>query len=177
MIKKDWWTRNYQNRLMIIGIMLTIFGIYELQDSFAIKSRLKGLKGTIRSADTYTETVTDRYGHSSQKCELIFYLNGYEKKFYLAHNIGDEYYDKEYENILQQINQADSITVWIRLQDIEDFQPKIFQITNGNEIILNFNDVRTEKSPVTLFMLIFGIGSIALFIYFRYPDKWKKIMN
>lgn len=162
---------------MIFGIMLTIGGIYFLQDSMAIKSRLIELKGTICSADTYTETNTDRNGHSSQKSELIFYLNEHRKKFYMAHNIGDDYYDKEYERILKQINRAEFISVWIRPRDSDDFQPKIFQITSGGNIILDFDDVRTEKSTVTLFMLIIGLGSIAMFLYLRFPEKWRKIMN
>jgi hypothetical protein len=175
MIKNDWWTKNNQNGLLIIGTILTILGIYELQDSFAIKSRLKGLKGTIRTADTYIETNTDRYGHSSQKSELIFYLNEYKKEFYMAHNIGDDYFDREYENILKQLKRADSIIVWVRPRDIKDYQPKVFQITSGNDVILDFDDLRTEKSPVTIFMLILGLGSIVLFVYIRFPSKWEKI--
>lgn len=174
---KDRWTRNYQNRLLIFGIMLTISGIYFLQDSMAIKSKLIELKGTIRSADTYTETNTDRNGHSSQKSELIFYLNEHKKKFYMAHNIGDEYFDKEYEGILKQINRADFISVWIRPRDTDDFQPKIFQITSGDNIILDFDNVKTENSAVTIFMLILGLGSIVLFLHLRFPEKWRKIMN
>jgi len=177
MIKKDWWTNNYQIRLLIFGIMSTIGGIYFLQDSFAIKSRLIGLEGTVRTADTYTETNTDRYGHSSQKSELIFYMYEHKKMFYMAHNIGDKYYDNEYENILNQIKHAASITVWIRPRDIDNFKPKLFQITSGDKVILNYDDVRTEKSAVALFVLILGLGSIAFFLYLRFPDKWKEIMN
>lgn len=175
MTKIDWWTRNNQTRLLIFGITLTFLGIYFLQDSFAIKSRLSGLEGTIRSANTYIETNTDRHGNSSQKSELIFYLNEYKKKFYMAHNIGDEYYDNKYENILQQIKRADSVTVWIRPNNFEDYQPKIFQITSEEGIILDFEDVRTESSSITIILLILGIGSMILFFYLRFPDKWEKI--
>lgn len=177
MTNKDWWKRNYQNRLLIIGILLTGLGIYDLQDSFAIKSRLIAIKGTIRSADIYTKTNTDRKGHSSQKSELIFYLNEHKKQFYIAHNIGGEYFDKEYEDILKQIIHADFISVWIRPRDSNDFQPKIFQITSGDNIILDFDDVRTENSAITIFMLFLGLGSISLFLYLRFPEKWRKIMN
>jgi hypothetical protein len=176
-MKRDWWTENYQNALLILGILLAGLGIYELQDSFVIKSRLVELSGTIRSADTYTESNTDRKGHSSQKGELIFYLNGHNKKFYMAHNIGDEYFDKEYENIAIQLKRADNVSVWVRGRDIDEYQPKIFQITSGDEVILDYDNVRTEKSALTMFMLIFGFGSILLFLYLRFPQKWRKIMN
>ncbi len=176
-MNKDWWKRNYQNKLLIFGLLLTIFGIYELQDSFAIKSMLVEIKGTIRSSNTYIETNTDRKGHSSQKSELIFYLNEHYKKFYLAHNIGNAYTDKDYDNIVNQLKSAKIVSVWIRKRDIDEYQPKVFQITSGNNVILDFKDVRTENSAVIFFMLIIGIGSICGFLYLRFPEKWNKIMN
>lgn len=176
-MNKDWWKRNYQNRLLILGIILTAFGIYELQDSFVIKSRLIEIKGTIRNADTYSRTNTDRYGHSSQRSELIFYLNEHKKKFYLARNIGDKYYDNEYEEIANRLKQADSISVWIKPSELNEFQPKVFQIASDKNTILDFNNVRTEKNGMTIFLLILGIGSMLLYLYLRFPEKWNKIMK
>ena len=69
------------NKILAFGLMLTALGLYQLQDSFVIKSRLTELKGTLRAADTYITINTDNHGHSSQKSELIFYLKKFKKKF------------------------------------------------------------------------------------------------
>jgi hypothetical protein len=177
MVKENWWKRYHQNRILIFGILLTVLGVYELQDSFVIKSRLKELKGTLRTADTYLSSNTDRYGHSSQKSELIFYLNEFKKKFYLAHNIGESYDDRDYDNILSQLNSADSISVWVKPGNIEDYQPKIFQISSNKKIILALNDVSGETGFLTMFLLLVGIGSILFYLYIRFPERWNKIMD
>jgi hypothetical protein len=166
----------YLKRLLILGIMLTCFGLYQLQDNFVIKSRLTALKGTLRAADTYITTITYR-NHSSQKSELIFYLKEYNKKFYMFHNIGDDLTDQNYDDILSQLKSSDSISVWIRPHDMESYQPKFFQITNKEKIILDIKDVTTEMGYLTLFSLLLGGAVLLFYFYRRYPDKWDKIIN
>ena len=169
--------RNYYlNRLLLIGIMLTCFGLYQLQDNFVIKSRLTALKGTLRAADTYITTITYR-NHSSQKSELIFYLKEYNKKFYMSHNIGEDITDKNYDSILSQLRSSDSISVWIRPRDKESYQPKFFQLNNKEKTILDIQDVTTETGYLTLFSLFLGVAILLFYFYRRYPDKWDKIMN
>lgn len=175
--KFDWWTRNYQNRLLIVGIMITCFGIYQLPTILTFKSSLTQIKGTLRSADTYVTSVTDRQGHDSRKSELVFYINGRQQKFYFAENIGDEWRDKKYEKILQGLKRADTVTVWVRKSEVDDYQPEVFQIDNEQTTLLDFETVRTDKSPLTAFMLLLGFGSITAFIWFRFPDKFNKILG
>ena len=167
----------YLNRLLLLGIMFTCYGLYQLQDNFVIKSRLTELKGTLRAADTYITTITDHRGHSSQKSELIFYLKEYKKKFYMAHNIGQDFTDKNYDNILSQLRSSDSISVWIRPRDMESYQPKFFQLNNKEKTILDINEVTTETGYLTLFLLFAGVAILLFYFYSRYPDKWDKIMN
>jgi len=58
------------------------------------------------------------------------HINEFKKKFYMAHNIGGDFTDKNYDNILSQLKSSDSISVWIRHRDLESYQPKFFQINN-----------------------------------------------
>jgi len=175
--KYDWWTRNYQNRLLIFGIMLTGFGIYQLSTIWTFKSNLTQIKGTLRDADTYVTNVTDRRGHESRKSELIFYINGQQQKFHFVENIGDEWHNDKYEKILQGLKRADTITVWVKKSEVAEYEPEVFQIDNDRTTLLDFETVRTDKSPLTAFMLLLGLGSITAFLWFRFPDKFNKILG
>jgi hypothetical protein len=173
----DWWTRNYQNRLLIIGIMLTGFGIYQLPTIWTFKSNLTQIKGTLHSADTYVTNVTDRRGHESRKSELIFYINERQQKFYISESIGDKWRNDKHEKILQGLKRADTVTIWVRKSEIDEYEPKIFQIDSDNTTLLDFKRVRTENSPLTVFLLLLGLGSITAFLWFRFPEKFNKIFG
>ena len=157
--------------------MLTGFGIYQLPTILIFKSSLTQIKGTLRTADTYVTNVTERQGHESRKSELIFYINGRQQKFYLAENIGDEWRDEKYEKILQGLKRADTVTVWVRKSEVNEYEPEVFQIDNERTTLLDFETVRTDESPITAFMLLLGLGSITAFLWFRFPDKFNKIFG
>ena len=157
--------------------MLTGFGIYQLPTILTFKSSLTQIKGTLRTADTYVTNVTERQGHESRKSELIFYINGRQQKFYLAENIGDEWRDEKYEKILQGLKRADTVTVWVRKSEVNEYEPEVFQIDNERTTLLDFETVRTDESPITAFMLLLGLGSITAFLWFRFPDKFNKIFG
>jgi hypothetical protein len=159
--KYDWWTINYQNRLLIFGIMLTGFGLYQVPSIWTFKSNLSFITGTLRAADTYVSNVTDSRGHESRKSELIFYINGRQQKFYLAENIGDDYRDEKHENILEGLKHSDSVRVWIKKSEVEEYEPEVFQIDNDRSTLLDFETIRTDKSPLTALMLFLGLGSLS----------------
>ena len=173
----DSWKRIYRNGLLIIGIMLTSFGIYELPNIWTFKSSLIQIKGTLLTADTYTTNVTDRRGHSSRKSELIFYINESKQKYRFAENIGDNYVNDKYESILSGLKRADTVSVWIKKSEVEELEPKVFQIDNDKTTLLDFESVKTENSPITAFMLLFGLASIAGYFWSCYPDKFKKFLD
>ena len=141
------------------------------------KSNLVPFTGTLRTADIYTSTVSDRRGHKSQKTELIFYLNEFDKKFSLVENIGQDYYSKDYGTLLRNLNKADNITVWVRNSEKDDYEPKVFQIDRDELTILDFDTVKFKNRCATAFMLFMGLGSIVLFTWFRYPGKLKKVFE
>jgi hypothetical protein len=157
--------------------MLICFGIYQLPTIWTFKSNLTQIKGTLRSAETYVTNVKDSRGHESRKSELIFYINGRQQKYYFAENIGDKWRDDKHEKILQGLKRADTVTVWVRKSEVDEYEPEVFQIDNERTTLLDFETVRTDKSPMTVFLLILGVGSIILFLWFRYPDKFNKILG
>ncbi|MFM6953249.1 MAG: hypothetical protein ACKOXR_08955 [Bacteroidota bacterium] len=157
--------------------MLTGFGIYQFPTILTFKSSLTQIKGTLRAADTYVTNVTDRRGHDSRKSELVFYINGRQQKFYFAENIGDEWSNEKYEKILQGLKRSDTVKVWVRKSEVDEYEPEVFQIDNDNTTLLDFETVRTDKSPLTAFMLLLGLGSITAFLWFRFPVKFNKIFG
>jgi len=169
--KYDWETRKYQNRLLIFGIIITSFAIYQISTTWTFRSSLTKINGTLRSADTYVTNVTDGRGHGSRKSELIFYLDGRQQKFYFAENIGDDWSNKKYEKILKGLKQADVITVWVRKSEVDEYEPEVFQIDNDKTTLLDFNEIQIDKSPLSLFLLLLGLGSITMVIWFRFPNK------
>ena len=168
---------HYQNRLLIFGVMLIGFSIYSLQTVFTFKSSLAQIKGTLRSADTYVTNVTDRRGYESKKSELIFYINERKQRFYLAENIGDEWRNEKYATIIKGLERADSITVWVKKSEFDAYEPKVFQIDNEKETLLDFEMVRDEERPIAAFMLLLGLCSIVVFLWVRFPDEFKKILE
>jgi len=175
--ENNWWKRNYRNRLLIIGIMMTSFGIYELPTIWTSKSNMTQIKGTLRAADTYVTTVTDRHGHSSQRSELIFYFIERKQKYYFMENIGNKYDNDKYETILSGLKSADTVSVWVKKSEVDEYEPKVFQIDSDKKTLLDFKSVQMENNTLAAFMLVLGFGSIAGYFWSRYPDKFKKILG
>ena len=79
--------------------MLALCAI-DIRNVWTSDADLTQLKGNLQAVNTYVSTVTDRRGHTSQKSEMIFFLNDRKQKYQLTENIGDKYYDDKYEHIL-----------------------------------------------------------------------------
>jgi hypothetical protein len=169
--------RRYQYRLLVFGIVLTGFGLYQLPTIFTFKSNLTQIKGTLRDADIYVTTGTNKYGNESRKSELIFYLTGLQQKFYLAEGIGDNRQNEKYKKILNGLRRADTIKVWVRKSEVSEYEPKVFQIDNEKGTLLDFETVRNDKRPMFGFILLLGLGSIAAFVRLCFPDRFNKVFG
>lgn len=169
--------KNYQYRLLIFGLLLIGFAVYELPTIFTFKSDLREIKGTVRDADIYVTTVSDRRGRKSQKSELIFYLNERQQKFYLSENIGNSYQNKRFQKILSEIKQSDTLSVWLKKDEIHQYEPLVFQINNKYTTLLEFETVRTGKSPLIAMFFLMGMCSIIWFLWLRYPEVLNKLWN
>lgn len=158
------WSRYHGNRLLIFGLLVTGLGLYQFTNLLTFKSQLTEIKGVLSSADVYVTTVTERSrGTKSQKSELIFYLSGRQQKFGLVENIGSNYKNLEFEQLRKSLRRADSVAVWVKQSEVENYEPKVFQIDADRKTILEFEKVRTKDSGLTLFLLFLGLSTI----YFR----------
>ena len=164
--KKAYRSRHYEIRLLVFGLMLLSVGLYELPTIWTFKSSLTPVTGTLYSADVNVTTVSSK-GSKSQKSELIFYLNESPQKYSLVENIGSEYRNSEYEKILQGLRAAKRITIWIKTGDVDEDEPKVFQIDGDNFTLLDFETVRTEKTPIVIFLLTMGTGCFLLVLRMR----------
>lgn len=136
------------------------------------KSSLVGIKGTLRAANIYVSTGEDRRGRKSQVSELIFYLNERQQQFHLAENIDQEWRNETYNRIMDGLQRADTITVWVRRKEAQEYQPTIFEIDSDGIVLLPYETVREEKGWMTAFLLFMGLGSVIAFLWFRFPKKF-----
>jgi len=150
--------------------MLLVFAVQQLTTIWTPKSSLIPLKGTLQSCDTYVTSVssTNRYGNEAknQKAELIFYLNEHKKKFALMENIGSDYRSEDYEDIESKLNRANIITVWVKESEMNYWEPQVFQVDTDSETVLDFQSVRFKELPLTVFLLLMGLGCVIFPIYF-----------
>jgi hypothetical protein len=159
--------------LWTIGIVTFCFGIWAAFDGFAIKSNLHSIKGKLRSVNLSTVSVMHKK-HKSNKAELVFYLEGINKKFSLSRIIDDEPIDKEYASMKKEFENSDTIRVWIRGSEIDDEMPKVFQIDVDGITILDYDTVRNEKNTFVIITLIGGLIVIAFSIKVTVPVWFKK---
>jgi len=104
-------------------------------------------------------------------------LNEFDKKFGLVENIGQDYYSKDYGDLLRKLWKGKNITVYVKDTEKDFHEPKVFQIDRDDLTILDFETVKSKNRWLTAFMLFMGLASIVLFIWFRYPDKLKKVFE
>jgi hypothetical protein len=122
-------------------------------------------------------TGTNKYGNESRKSELIFYINGLQQKFYLTEGIGEKWRNEKYTKILRGLKGADSVTVWVKKSELNEYEPKVFQIDNEKGTLLDFETVQDDKKPMFGLILLLGFASITAFLQFRFPDKFNKIFG
>ena len=85
----DSWSRYHKNRLLIFGLFVLGFGIYQLSTLLTFKSQLTDINGVLSSADTYVTTVTERSrGTKSQKSERFLHKKTmlWQGKVFLSRN-------------------------------------------------------------------------------------------
>ena len=176
--RNDNWSRFHRIRLLIFGLFVTGYGIYQFSTLLTFKSQLTSIKGVLSSVDTYVTTVKERTrGADSQKSELIFYISGRQQKFKLIENIGNKFRNEDFEKIRKDLKRADSITVWVKKKEREIYEPKIFQIDADQKTILEFEKVITQDNGITFLLLFFGIGSLVFYFWSLYPEKFKKLCS
>ncbi|MEO6670973.1 MAG: hypothetical protein ABIN36_15945 [Ferruginibacter sp.] len=158
---------------LLFGIIIFLAGLWYLPVLLTFHFQLTKITGTLRTGKVYISTVEStrwryfKHTSKSQKSELIFFLNEYNKKFSLIGNIGDNYQNIKFDEILDNLKYADSVSVWIKKSEKKYYQPKIFQIDADKNTLLDLESVRTEHSYIAVFLLGLGILMVLLFYWTR----------
>jgi hypothetical protein len=167
-IQNNSYRKNIKYKLLILGVTLIGLSFYEQKSIWVFESSLTQIKGTLRAANIYITNHTNRRGHESRSSQLIFYLNGHQKKFQIKENIGDQWRNESFDKILKGLKRSDSVSVWVRKSEMDDYEPEIFRIANERNTLLNFETVRSAKRPIAAFLLFIGLSSVIAFFYFRF---------
>ncbi|AXG74763.1 hypothetical protein DVK85_11185 [Flavobacterium arcticum] len=152
---------------------MIIIAVSELIVSFTPKSSLIPIKGTVRYTDIYNTTArTSRTGKTQYISNLVFYINQSRKEFKL---VDHEKYSEKHREIARGLNQADSVTIWIKKSEVKNYNPEVFGIDTDRKTLLSFEEVKTENGYLFIFTSLLGMISILYFFYLRYPEKFKKL--
>ncbi|GGB65293.1 hypothetical protein GCM10007424_01510 [Flavobacterium suaedae] len=166
-------TLSHHLLFLLIGIIVIGVAVKDLSSSFTSKSELIAIKGTVGYVNMNYKTVKNsRTRQPNYITHLTFYLNQIKKEFKLVEH---EKYSEKHIKIAKGLKQADSITVWIKKNEIENYSPKIFGIDTDRKTLLSFEDVRTENGYFPVIFLSMGLLCILYFFYLRYPEKMKEL--
>ena len=161
----------YRYKLLVVGLISAGLAISLLSTIWTPKSGLVKISGRLTGASTYVTTASDSRGNASQRSELVFFIEGYDQKYSLVENIGDQVTNVAHEEILRALRSAETVDVWLRKREAVAYAPKVFQIGTDRGIILAFEDVRTNDRPIAVFLFIAGLGSIGAFFYFHWRES------
>jgi len=172
----------FESKLMILGISFIICAFYiNFDNLFITKKSLVELKGTNKNSKVFVENVSSRnrigYEAKSRRATLYFSLNEYNKLFKLQKNIGQDYSHVEYNRISNSLSNSKKVTVWINQTELNDFNPKVFQISANGTILLDYETVKSEHSGIFLFLLLLGFGATGFALYNKYPLQRRNILG
>ncbi|MCB0460573.1 MAG: hypothetical protein KDC74_11245 [Flavobacteriaceae bacterium] len=133
MTNKEWWKNYYAGLNLIFGVTCILCAFYFFAPTlFTFKNSLVPIDGKLQKVETYYVKVNNRgkFGHkfTSNKSELILYLKGKEQVYSLKKNIGYEKRNEHYENIKKELNNSNTIRVWIKKNQTEKRNPEVYQI-------------------------------------------------
>lgn len=158
----------YAVRMLIIGLISLASGIYMIPRSIVFRSQLTELKGTLSAENILVKTVNSGR-KSSQTSTLSFYLNEYKKKFVLVENVGNSWASLDHQRIERDLRVARDIIVSIKQSELDEYQPRVFEIRSDEKIILDFEEVKDQSRYLMAFFIAMGIGAIIAWYYFRKP--------
>lgn len=176
------WRKYHENSLLFFGLTCIACAIYFIAPTiFTFKKSLIQVEGRLKSADILIEEVSspNKFGYKakSRRATLYFSLTGINKRFELMENIGQAYRHEKFSSIKNRLRSSKQITVWIKEKEKKSGKPKVFQIDIDNTTILTFNEVKTERNGIFIFLLILGLSSTVFVLWRKYPDKFERIIN
>jgi hypothetical protein len=168
---RDYW-------LVLLSCIFLAAAIVELSTFWIPPSSLATVKGTLLSAssDVTSEAMPGfrrwdppgKRAYASQKIVLAFTLKEYETTFILEKSIGTKPNDETYSRILDGLRQADSITVWIRRDEVNSPTTVALSIdTNKEPGLLEISTIRWQRTPLLAGLFLASTFSFLFFLLLR----------
>lgn len=139
---------------------------------WTFKSDLIPLKGVLSSANVYHELKEGRRGSKSNVYELIFYIVPFDKKFTQKEAFDEYTHSQKYHHMKLSLEKVDSVTVWIRKDEMNEYDPEVYELYAGTLPLLTISDIKTENRWIFISMLVLGLAGLSLAAYdIIYPEK------
>lgn len=162
------WSKNvYINRAFFLGLFLLGVGLFSAAEGWLFPE-LSPFTGTIRVAETSQRFENSRQG-SVEISYLSIALNGHVQIFQLrdpADDVGNKYL-----RMLECIQQADTLIIWVDKKEVGERFPRVFHIENQlKQTIFDYNEWKKETGDYLLnFFLIIVGGILVIQIFFQRP--------
>lgn len=139
------------------------------------KSSLLEQKGEVIYVKTTYIPVESR-GAKSIKARLAIRLENDPKFYRIFKNIGSDRSYKLYEDIERRLENSGKASIWIRESELNEIEPKVFQIATGiGNIVYDIDDVKFELRLLFPFLLLCGFFSIGMYINYKRPKFFQKL--
>lgn len=163
--------------ILVVGIMLTTFGLAIGWPVWLSQKDLVQVSGKLTSVQLTIRTVQSRKGAKSQLAQLSFSVEGNPTFFVLKKNIGNDWWDPEYERVKKNLEKSQVIFISISKNDLENPMPEVFEIANEKGVLVKFDSLVTEHRAVASLLLAAGLGFLMLWFYQKYPSLVDKLMS
>ncbi len=181
MVESNYWRQQAREKALFGVMMLFAGGIWLSLPMFVFRSDLTRIYGRLDTAYLNIATVSnthERYGISntsySQKATLAFSIRGHEQIYSIKKNIGDNYVDEDYNHILQGLEQANLVSVWIKKKDSLDTNPDTWQIYADETPLMTLKEAKEKDLPIVLFLFVLGALMLALILWVNRRDKLRR---
>lgn len=152
----------YKWKLLVFAGTLIVTAVLALRVIWTPEEELVQLKGTVRYADTHTETFYDNSGRKKTKLILTFLLQQHDKRFTLDKTLeGTRYFDKELSVIKRRLRHYDTISVGILEDEVNEYAPTVYSISTPEKDIYAFEQAKSKERgtfiTIGIIFLIFGL--------------------
>jgi len=183
MSDNSFWRKQNQDSALIFGLFLVGSAIWLAQPTFTTKTSLTEIKALLDTAYINVVTVSStsggyvHYTSKSQKSTLAFTLKNCNKTFSISENIGDNFFDGNYDDILNGLEESHQVTVWVKTDDTASFNPNVYQIFGDDNPLLALETVRNKDLGISIYILVLGLMCLTLWFWSKSPDKFKKLFG
>ncbi len=147
---------------LVIGTFAIIAVVSRIPQVKTILTGKIALAGIVTSCNKYVHTEIRRTGRRTEKVavgELIFYLEGYNKKFRITKStpVNNVWAYNQLEEEKHYIAHPDSIIVWIPKYQENEYEPTILRIEGDGHLIYSEEQSAAVMAISTIPLVVIGV--------------------